>query len=86
MICPECRNRRTIVIDSRDVNERRAKRRRRACLKCKHRWSTIEVNVLKFRYSLQNELKREYRAQIIQAVKDDLNSALGIVFKTLVER
>ena len=86
MICPECRSKKTVVIDSRDVAEGRSRRRRRHCNKCRHRWSTIEVNVLKFRYSLERELKKEYRVQIINAVKEDLSAAISSAFRTLAER
>jgi hypothetical protein len=39
--CPEC-NGESKVIDSRDVFE--ARRRRRECLRCKHRYSTYEIH------------------------------------------
>jgi len=61
----------------------RGRRRRRKCLnkKCLHRWSTIEINVLKMRYSIERELKVEYRRQIINTVKEDLLAAIGVVFQ-----
>ena len=40
MLCPECKNKQTEVLDSR--NELRFVRRRRQCLKCKHRFTTYE--------------------------------------------
>lgn len=42
MKCPSCLYINTKVIDSRDVDEMRAIRRRRECLKCKNRFTTYE--------------------------------------------
>lgn len=81
MICPKCLSKNTGVIDSRPVAKGRSTRRRRACFKCKHRWSTIEVNVLKFRYSFERELKKEYRDQIVESVKAELRAAVDAVLR-----
>lgn len=42
MKCPNCHSDNTKVIDSRDVDDFRAVRRRRECLKCKNRFTTYE--------------------------------------------
>ena len=42
MKCPRCLSSNTSVIDSRDVDDGRVIRRRRSCLKCKHRFTTYE--------------------------------------------
>jgi len=42
MKCPNCLSPNTKVIDSRDVDDFRAIRRRRKCLKCKNRFTTYE--------------------------------------------
>ncbi len=42
MKCPYCNNENIKVIDSRDVKEKNVIRRRRECLNCKKRFSTIE--------------------------------------------
>lgn len=43
--CPECNGRRTQVIDSRVVAERkeRQRRRRKVCADCGWRWTTVEI-------------------------------------------
>jgi transcriptional repressor NrdR len=40
MICPKCKHSESQVVDSRDATE--GVRRRRECLKCKHRFTTYE--------------------------------------------
>ncbi len=42
MKCSKCLFEDTKVIDSREVDEKKAIRRRRECLKCKHRFTTYE--------------------------------------------
>ncbi len=42
MRCPKCQNLETKVIDSREIDEGAAIRRRRECLKCQFRFSTYE--------------------------------------------
>ncbi|MBU2542202.1 transcriptional regulator NrdR [Patescibacteria group bacterium] len=42
MYCPICRSKDTKVIDSRVSNEGMAIRRRRECIKCNYRFSTLE--------------------------------------------
>jgi transcriptional repressor NrdR len=47
MICPSCGNKSTKVYDSRNTKNGRAVRRRRECLKCSYRFTTLEeVKVL----------------------------------------
>jgi len=53
MRCPRCHNKETKVVDSREIDEGSAIRRRRECLKCQFRFSTYEelellnLNVIK---------------------------------------
>lgn len=42
MKCPFCENQDTVVIDSRDAEEKKVIRRRRECEKCKTRFTTYE--------------------------------------------
>ena len=42
-LCPNCKGGLVAVIDSRQVEEGR--RRRRGCGTCGHRWSTVEVSI-----------------------------------------
>ena len=42
MICPKCKHEDTRVLDSRDTNEKREIRRRRACNECNFRFTTFE--------------------------------------------
>lgn len=46
--CPKCASDKVSVIDSRQNNGHRL--RRRKCGSCKHRWSTIEVSVTMFKF------------------------------------
>jgi len=52
MNCPKCKKENTSVIDSRDVDDKTV-RRRRKCLRCKYRFTTyeriepIKINVIK---------------------------------------
>lgn len=41
-ICPNCKGRYSFVVDSRPTPT--STRRRRKCLDCDHRWTTMEVN------------------------------------------
>lgn len=43
MRCPECSINQSMVIDTRLRVENNVIYRRRKCLKCKHRWSTLEI-------------------------------------------
>jgi transcriptional repressor NrdR len=42
MLCPKCKHDDTRVLDSRDTNEQKEIRRRRACNKCNFRFTTFE--------------------------------------------
>ena len=42
MLCPKCKHDETRVVDSREVDESRATRRRRECESCAHRFTTYE--------------------------------------------
>ena len=42
MLCPKCKHEDTRVLDSRDTNEKREIRRRRACNNCNFRFTTFE--------------------------------------------
>ena len=42
MICPKCKHDDTRVLDSRDTNEKKEIRRRRACNQCNFRFTTFE--------------------------------------------
>ena len=46
MRCPFCRHSDSRVIDSRDLDEGKATRRRRACRECERRFTTVEEAVL----------------------------------------
>ncbi|MGH3812506.1 MAG: transcriptional regulator NrdR [Pseudonocardiaceae bacterium] len=46
MRCPFCRHSDSRVIDSREVEDRQAIRRRRSCLECGRRFTTVEEPVL----------------------------------------
>lgn len=45
LLCPQCHSADSAVYDSRNVVYAQAKRRRRECLACGRRWSTVEVSV-----------------------------------------
>ena len=70
MKCPKCEHRENKVIDSREVREGTAIRRRRLCLNCGHRFTTYEevlraaLQVIK-RDGRREELSREKLMQSI---------------------
>ena len=70
MKCPKCAHRENKVIDSREVREGTAIRRRRLCLNCGHRFTTYEevlraaLQVIK-RDGRREELSREKLMQSI---------------------
>ncbi|MDD3275447.1 MAG: transcriptional regulator NrdR [Kiritimatiellales bacterium] len=70
MKCPKCEHRENKVIDSREVREGSAIRRRRLCLNCGHRFTTYEevlraaLQVIK-RDGRREELSREKLMQSI---------------------
>ncbi len=59
MKCPKCEHRENKVIDSREVREGNAIRRRRLCLNCGHRFTTYE-EVLR---AAQQVIKRDGRRE-----------------------
>jgi transcriptional repressor NrdR len=72
MKCPHCDNSDTKVIDSREVEEGRAIRRRRECEKCTERFSTREkIEILNLIVSKRDGEKEEYN-------KDKLTNSLSI--------
>lgn len=74
-----------MVVDSRGTPSNQGRRRRRRCKVCKHRWTTIEINVLTSQSALKKELVLEYRKQIVASVKEDFHKAIDIVFKNIEE-
>jgi transcriptional repressor NrdR len=70
MKCPKCEHRENKVIDSREVREGAAIRRRRLCLNCGHRFTTYEealratLQIIK-RDGRREELSREKLMQSI---------------------
>ena len=72
MKCPKCEHRENKVIDSREVREGAAIRRRRLCLNCGHRFTTYE-EVL--RAALQ-VIKRDGRREVL--VREKLMQSLVI--------
>lgn len=70
MKCPKCEHRENKVIDSREVREGSAIRRRRLCLNCGHRFTTYEevlraaLQIIK-RDGRREELSREKLMQSI---------------------
>lgn len=59
MICPSCKHSETRVLDSREVEEERAIRRRRECEKCKNRFTTYERIELLNLLVIKKDGKRE---------------------------
>ena len=45
MTCPKCGNPQSIVTNSRPTKRKPGVRRRRECCACKHRWTTMEMEV-----------------------------------------
>ena len=72
MKCPKCENRENKVIDSREVREGSAIRRRRLCLNCGHRFTTYEEVM---RAALQ-VIKRDGRREVLS--RDKLINSLVI--------
>ena len=74
MKCPVCESPFSQTIDSRDDGN--VRRRRKRCKNCKHKWSTIEVNILRQRSASVKELKLEYRRQVLGLAKKEIRAAL----------
>ncbi len=79
MRCPFCDYRRTLVIDSRGVNEGRVTRRRRECEKCRARFSTQEkVEILKLTVLKRNGRGEEYdKRKIIRSLRIATNKRMS---------
>lgn len=74
MICPKCQNPKTKVYDSRLTHGNRAVRRRRECLKCTYRFTTLEeVKVLDLYVEKRN-------AQIVPFSEDKLEIGIRKAF------
>ena len=71
MKCPQCGYEEDKVVDSRPSQDGRAVRRRRECLKCKHRFTTYEYVEHQQVTVLKSDSRREPfdRAKIEQGVK-----------------
>lgn len=67
MFCPFCQNESIKVVDSRDVHEGRAIRRRRECLKCSRRFTTYEeIEVLRIVVEKRDGQREEYDREKIK--------------------
>jgi len=73
MLCPLCNNN-TKVLESRTTANNTSIRRRRECLKCKFRFSTIEeVEILGLTIEKRNNQKENYsRDKLISGIKKSL--------------
>jgi len=74
MLCPVCSHRETKVIDSRLTLDRVGIRRRRQCLKCNFRFSTVEqIEILDLTVVKRDGTKQPYnRDKIIQGLRKAL--------------
>ncbi|OGY90254.1 MAG: transcriptional regulator NrdR [Candidatus Komeilibacteria bacterium RIFCSPLOWO2_01_FULL_52_15] len=74
MLCPVCSHRDTKVIDSRLTLDRAGIRRRRQCLKCNFRFSTVEqIEILDLTVVKRDGTKQPYnRDKIIQGLRKAL--------------
>lgn len=74
MHCPICTSKETKVVDSRAGNDGMNVRRRRECIKCAYRFSTIEVGelldimVVKQNNSRETYDRRKLRSGIVQSL------------------
>lgn len=95
MRCPNCLSSNTSVIDSRDVDDDRAIRRRRECEKCKTRFTTYErveltnILVIKKDGSRESYDRNKVLSGILKACeklpisKDDIDKAVSEVERKL---
>jgi len=74
MKCPFCSQAETRVIDSRDVNDGRAIRRRRECEKCSRRFTTYEeIEALRLTVLKRSGEKQEYdREKLLAGIQKSL--------------
>ena len=74
MKCPKCGHQEDKVIDSRVAREGAGVRRRRECLGCKHRYTTLEEIVPTEIYVIKRDLRREEFNP--QKIRDGVKKAL----------
>lgn len=85
MMCPACNHTRNTVTDKRNNQDSSVNRRRRKCLNCGHKWSTIEVNILRERSQTLKVLGLEHRKQILEIVKRDVRIVVGKALDSIQE-
>jgi transcriptional repressor NrdR len=66
MICPECGSDQLSCINSRPALD--CVKRRRECIKCGHRFSTVEISVDRFTKLQAREAKLRHLAGILQGL------------------
>jgi len=84
MKCPECRSASRRVIDSRHTGV--GIRRRSECLRCKARWSTMEVDAKAWEQQAEKEAKMSLRCEFMEAAQSELNKAYFRVIEQLKKR
>lgn len=68
MICPKCKHDDTRVLDSRDTNEKKEIRRRRACNKCNFRFTTFErMEYTNFLIIKKDQSREPYNREKLEA-------------------
>ena len=74
MYCPVCNSKETKVIDSRVTQDGNAVRRRRECIKCNYRFSTVEEVELLDITAVKRDGRREAysRAKVKEGIKQSL--------------
>ena len=75
MICPKCNSNNLTCIDSRPSEN--VTRRRRVCCECKHRFSTIEINISEYNELKDNQMLLTNMRSISQEVIEALKSFRG---------
>lgn len=73
MKCPAC-GEKTRVVDTRSPDDK--VRRRRECVKCQHRFSTVEMSSDP---RLELLAAKKSQSRRISAITDDLRDAIGIL-------
>lgn len=72
MLCPKCNSDNLTCIDSRPSGG--VTRRRRVCIECKHRFSTIEINIAEYNELKDNQMllanMRSISREVIDALKN----------------
>jgi transcriptional repressor NrdR len=67
MLCPKCKHDDTRVLDSRDTNEQKEIRRRRACNKCNFRFTTFErAEFTNFLVIKKNQAREPYNREKLE--------------------